>query len=127
MFLLISFIVYFKIIILYLGCNYFDDVLKNNYINNLMKKFSSNKYINFLYSGFTRSAPVQLTLFVTSRCNIRCKMCFYWEPVENKSTHEITLEEVDKISKSMPNFFWLLISGGEALVRKDLPEIVETF
>ena len=93
-----------------------------------MKKiFSSNKYINFLYNGFTRSAPVQLTLFVTSRCNIRCKMCFYWEPVENKSTHEITLEEVEKISKSMPNFFWLLISGGEALVRKDLPEIVETF
>ncbi len=93
----------------------------------MKKKFSSNKYVNFLYNGLTRSSPVQLTLFVTSRCNIRCKMCFYWEPVENKATHEITLEEVEKISKSMPDFFWLLISGGEAFVREDLPEIVETF
>ena len=93
----------------------------------MIKKLFSNKYINFIYTGFTRSAPLQLTLFVTSRCNIRCKMCFYWEPVENKSTHEISVEEVKKISKSMPNFFWLLISGGEAFVRPDLPEIVETF
>ena len=93
----------------------------------MKKKNFSNKYINFLYNGLTRSAPVQLTLFVTSRCNIRCKMCFYWEPVENKASHEISLEEIDKISKSMPDFFWLLISGGEAFVRGDLPEIVETF
>ena len=93
----------------------------------MIKKLFSNKYINFIYTGFTRSAPLQLTLFVTSRCNIRCKMCFYWEPVENKSAHEISVEEIKKISKSMPNFFWLLISGGEAFVRPDLPEIVETF
>lgn len=93
----------------------------------MKKKFFSNKYLNFIYTGFTRSAPLQLTLFVTSRCNIRCKMCFYWEPVENKSTHEISVEEIKKISKSMPNFFWLLISGGEALVRPDLPEIIEIF
>ena len=93
----------------------------------MKKRFSKNKYINFLYNGLTKSSPVQLTLFVTSRCNIRCKMCFYWEPVENKSTQEITLEEVEKISKSMPDFFWLLLSGGEAFVREDLAEIVETF
>ena len=67
----------------------------------MKKKISSNKYINFLYNALTRSAPVQLTLFVTSRCNIRCKMCFYWEPVENKASHEISLEEIDKISKSI--------------------------
>jgi len=93
----------------------------------MKKRFSSNKYINFVYNGITRSAPVQLTLFVTSRCNIRCKMCFYWEPVENKSTHEISLEEIKKISKSMPDFFWLLLGGGEPFVRQDLPKIVETF
>ena len=54
-------------------------------------------------------------------------MCFYWEPVENKSTHEISLNEIEKISKSLPNFFWLLIGGGEIFVRKDLPEIIKTF
>ena len=86
-----------------------------------------NKYLNFVYNGFLKKAPVQVTLFVTSRCNIRCKMCFYWEPVENKSTHEISLDEIEKISKSMPNFFWLLVGGGEIFVRKDLPEIIKIF
>ena len=93
----------------------------------MKEKFFANKYINFVHNGITRSVPVQITLFVTSRCNIRCKMCFYWEPVENKSTHEISLEEIEKISKSMPNFFWLLLGGGEVFVRQDLPEIVEMF
>ena len=40
------------------------------------------KYGRFIRNGVSRRAPVQLTLFITSRCNIRCKMCFYWEPVE---------------------------------------------
>jgi len=94
----------------------------------LKKKFSTlKKYSKFIYNGFAKSSPVQLTLFVTSRCNIRCKMCFYWEPVENKSTGEISVEEIKKMSKSMPDLFWLLISGGEAFVRNDLHEIVQTF
>ena len=94
-----------------------------------MKKFTNlfSKYSHFIYRGITKSNPVQLTLFVTSRCNIRCKMCFYWEPVENKSTEELTLSEIEKISKSMPNFFWLLLGGGEVFVRKDIAEIVEIF
>ena len=67
------------------------------------KKISTlKKYSKFIYNGFTQSSPVQLTLFVTSRCNIRCKMCFYWEPVENKSTGEISIEEIKKMSKLIP-------------------------
>ena len=93
----------------------------------LVKQKYSNKYLNFIYNGLLKKAPVQVTLFVTSRCNIRCKMCFYWEPVENKSSHEISLEEIEKISQSMPNFFWLLVGGGEIFVRKDLHKIIEIF
>jgi len=85
------------------------------------------KHARSFYNGVFHNAPIQVTLFVTARCNIRCKMCFYWEPVETKNTGEITLEEVEKISKNMPPFFWLIISGGEPFVRKDLPKIIKTF
>jgi radical SAM protein with 4Fe4S-binding SPASM domain len=54
-------------------------------------------------------------------------MCFYWEPIENSSRGEISLDEIEKISQSMPNFTWLLIGGGEPFIRKDLPEIVKIF
>jgi len=85
------------------------------------------KYLNFALNGIFKRAPVQVTLFVTSRCNIRCKMCFYWEPIEIKSTNELTLAEIEKISNNMPRFFWLLIGGGEPFVRKDLPNIIQCF
>tara|TARA_B100000315_G_scaffold258440_1_gene310560 strand:- start:355 stop:1488 length:1134 start_codon:yes stop_codon:yes gene_type:complete len=54
-------------------------------------------------------------------------MCFYWEPIENSSKGEISLNEIEKISKSMPNFTWLLIGGGEPFIRKDLPDIITHF
>ncbi len=85
------------------------------------------KYGQFIINGTFRRNPVQLTLFVTSRCNIRCKMCFYWEPVETPTISEIQLEEIEKISQSMPPFFWLLIGGGEPFVRKDLGKIIKCF
>lgn len=91
------------------------------------KKSFIGKYFQFVVNGALRKSPVQVTLFVTSRCNIRCKMCFYWEPVENSSTGEITLDETRKLSEKMPPFFWLLIGGGEPFVRKDLAKIVKYF
>ena len=32
----------------------------------------------------------------------------------------MSLSEIEKISKSMSNFFWLLLGGGEVFVRKDI-------
>ena len=69
------------------------------------------KYGRFVLNGVIRRKPVQLTLFITSRCNVRCKMCFYWEPVEAKSSEEITLDEVRRIAVGIGPLFWLLIGG----------------
>lgn len=54
-------------------------------------------------------------------------MCFYWQPVESKSDNELSLSEIEKISKSVPDLFWLLIGGGEPFVRSDLAEIAKAF
>ena len=66
----------------------------------------------------------EITFFVTSQCNFECKHCFY------KTTHsnnELTLSEITKIAKTLPNFLRLNISGGEPFLRKDLHLICELF
>jgi len=73
--------------------------------------------------------PIQLTFFVTRRCNARCPFCFYpqnAEPAEPGSA-ELTLEEIGKISRSLGSLLWLAFSGGEIFLRKDLVEISRLF
>lgn len=68
----------------------------------------------------------QLTFFVTTKCNAKCKHCFYWESL-NQKVDELTLDEIKKISSTMPQFPILSISGGEPYLRLDLAEICEIF
>ncbi len=73
-----------------------------------------------------RGLPVSLIFFVTSRCNLLCKHCFYWEEL-NKRSGELSLEEIEKISRSLPNLLSLSLTGGEPYLRPDLPEIAAAF
>lgn len=66
-----------------------------------------------------------LIFFVTSRCNFRCKTCFYWESL-NRSD-DLELSEIERLSRSMNPFNVLLVSGGEPFLRKDLSDIVASF
>ena len=70
------------------------------------------------------SAVAQWTHFVTSKCNARCRHCFY--PI-NQRNQELTLEEIDRFLATMPPIRLLLFSGGEPFLRKDLPEIVRAY
>lgn len=72
--------------------------------------------------------PQYIVFFVTSKCNARCKMCFYWQEIEKSSLkNELTLEEIKKISSNIPKFYSLAISGGEPFLRNDLAEICKVF
>jgi MoaA/NifB/PqqE/SkfB family radical SAM enzyme len=66
-----------------------------------------------------------LVLFVTSICNAKCGTCFYWQSLNQKG--DLTLDELGKISRSMPAFRNLLLSGGEPTLRRDLVEVVRLF
>ncbi len=85
-----------------------------------------SNYLLIAKRFFVKSYPVQVTHFVTSKCNARCQHCFYWSEL-NKKKDELTLDEIKKISKSMPSFFFLIISGGEPFLRDDLDEIIKTY
>ena len=73
-----------------------------------------------------RGLPVNLIFFVTSRCNLLCKHCFYWEEL-NKKKDELTLDEIVKISKSLPNLLSVSLTGGEPYLRKDLDQVAAAF
>ena len=72
--------------------------------------------------------PSFVILFVTARCNARCSFCFYGDNVRDASlSEELTAEEYSLISKSAGKVPYLLLSGGEPVLRDDLADIIGYF
>lgn len=85
--------------------------------------------VSYVGAVLRKSRPIQLTFFVTSRCNSRCPFCFYLQKAGRKGDagDELSLEEIEKISASMGSLLWLLYSGGEPFLREDLVDITQVF
>ncbi len=66
-----------------------------------------------------------LILFVTSRCNSKCRTCVYWEELNQDG--DLSFEEIDRLSSTMPRFNEVWFSGGEPRLREELPEITHAF
>lgn len=66
-----------------------------------------------------------IILFVTCKCDSRCKTCFYWEYINKYK--DLTLDDFKVISNRLPIFKHMLLSGGEPFLRNDLPEIINIF
>jgi len=82
----------------------------------------------FASSWMRRSWPSYCVIFVTSRCNARCSFCFNWEAVFRKQPEdEITVDQFERLSRSMKPLMQLVLSGGEPYLRKDLAGIVSAF
>jgi MoaA/NifB/PqqE/SkfB family radical SAM enzyme len=72
--------------------------------------------------------PITLTFSVTNRCQSKCKTCNIWKIYPEHWQDigdELTLEEIEKIFRSMSPVYFFNLSGGEPFLRTDLPEIVE--
>jgi MoaA/NifB/PqqE/SkfB family radical SAM enzyme len=66
-----------------------------------------------------------LFLFVTSRCNAKCRTCFYFDKLNSRD--DLTLEQIERISQTAPPFRKLWLSGGEPFLREGLADIVGMF
>lgn len=71
--------------------------------------------------------PVYLLLGATWRCNARCISCFNWRKLNSNAAKELTIEEHRRIASSMGPITWLLFTGGEPVLRDDLPQLAETY
>lgn len=88
-------------------------------------------YSPLRYAGHIlwKRRPIQLTFFVTKKCNARCPFCFYLQkqgtPVGSQP--ELSLQEIERFASSLGNLLWLAFSGGEVYLRKDIVDISKVF
>lgn len=85
--------------------------------------------LRHLPSVLWKRKPIQLTFFVTRRCNLRCPFCFYLESADRPETDaaELSLDEIRKVTLSLGSLLWIAFSGGEIYLRDDLVEISRLF
>ncbi len=84
------------------------DVLKNIYIK--------------------RDKPISLIHFLTNRCNARCSFCFIDFDDENTFKGELSLDEIDKLTKKLGNSLLNVnFTGGEPFARKEINEIAKKY
>jgi MoaA/NifB/PqqE/SkfB family radical SAM enzyme len=85
----------------------------------------ATQFVQLLRSTKREKRLGTVILFVTSRCNAFCKTCFYHEELNQPS--DMTFEQIEKVSQTMPPITDLWLSGGEPMLRRDLTEIIDTF
>ena len=84
-------------------------------------KISGHRAINGAFKYFYTKAtgrPKLLNLEITKLCNARCDFCDYWQ-----TRHEERLSDYSPVIRKI-NPLVTVITGGEPMIRKDLPDIV---
>ena len=71
--------------------------------------------------------PVYLLMFITNRCNAKCAHCFYWRELNSKIKLELSLQEYEKLARSLGPMLQITLTGGSPELRKVMPEIAQIF
>ncbi len=81
------------------------------------------------YYGLLSSAhPITLTFSVTGRCQSRCLTCKigeYSHAKRFKDRPDLSLDEIERIFRSLGTIYFFNVSGGEPFLRRDLPKIID--
>jgi len=81
------------------------------------------RYLPFALRGLAhRGPPLHLTLFVTGRCNARCRHCFHWKEVA-AGVAGPSLEQVQSLADSAARLgplLWVSFGGGEPTSRAEV-------
>lgn len=74
--------------------------------------------------------PRSIVFEITHRCNLRCKMCGYYGETGVRPNYrdELSVDEIEKILDDISSFSpFVVITGGEPFIRKDMIEILGLF
>ncbi len=81
----------------------------------------------WLHGGWINRPPLPraMCLYITYRCNLRCRICGIWQG-DTSTDQEISLVELEDIlsDRLFSRMEFVNINGGEPNLRSDLPEIV---
>lgn len=83
------------------------------------------QFVQLLRSTQREKRLGTVILFVTSRCNSLCRTCFYHEELNQPG--DMTFNEIEKVSRTMPPITDLWLSGGEPTLRHDASQIIDLF
>ncbi|HUY49301.1 MAG TPA: radical SAM protein [Streptosporangiaceae bacterium] len=72
--------------------------------------------------GEAAAAPLSVIVQVTKRCDFNCGFCS-----ETLQMADPTLDQLDTFHASLAGVQRVFLSGGEPLLRRDLPEIVDMY
>src|SRR5207245_7974286 len=81
------------------------------------------KLVQLLRSTRREKRLGTVILFVTSRCNSVCRTCFYHEELNQPG--DMTFEQIQKVSRTMPSITDLWLSGGEPTLRHDVSDVIQ--
>ncbi len=100
----------------YLDQNRLDDYFKHKTADNLTRvhPFAVERHLK---------TPSSLVLFINNRCNMACDHCFI--PDLNTRTPEMSTQEIMRIVDSFDQPIDVTLTGGEALLTKDLEAIMD--
>ena len=92
----------------------------------ITKNAKFSKVVNNIY--FKKKTPISLIHFLTNRCNARCSFCFIDFDDPKTFRGELTLDEIDKMTKNMgETLLNVNFTGGEPFARKDIIEIAKLY
>jgi MoaA/NifB/PqqE/SkfB family radical SAM enzyme len=97
-----------------------------SYIQEIIPKII--RYRLFRLGLSSPGTPLNFTFSVTNLCQSRCKTCSIWKLYRDnpsKRDEELSIDEIEKIFKSMGHVYLFNVSGGEPFLRKDLSQIIE--
>ena len=77
------------------------------------------------YSFGDLPSPSFLILFINSICNQTCEHCFYWRNLNRRD--DLTVEEMERLSRDLGRIENLNLSGGEPFLRKEFGQICRFF
>ena len=90
----------------------------------ILKKYIEHYLKN---DNYVKQTPLTYSFLVTKKCPLHCKHCFNSSIEKDERKQELTLEEYDKLSRSMNPFLTAFFGGGEPFVRDDFYKIVSLF
>jgi radical SAM protein with 4Fe4S-binding SPASM domain len=77
--------------------------------------------------GLEQRFPLGVTLELTARCNLRCAHCYINRPAGDRQAQaeELSVQDWTRLLAEMSaaGTLWLLLTGGEPLLRRDFQEI----
>jgi MoaA/NifB/PqqE/SkfB family radical SAM enzyme len=85
---------------------------------------AASQYLKAKITG--KRIPLYVGFFITQRCNLSCIYCFPDSP-HRKNEREFSTKEIFKLIDELYSLGtrYITILGGEPLIRKDFPEIVD--